>query len=41
MSGIRILSFRGIANATLHTFGQALCKRLMDMNPMMRKFMGG
>jgi len=35
------LSFSGIVDSTLHTFGQAFCKRLMDMNPMMRKFMGG
>ena len=34
-------SFRGIADATLHAFGQDFCKMLMDMNPMLRKFMGG
>ncbi len=35
------LSFRGIENSTLHGFGQVFSKKLMDMNPMLRKFMGG
>ncbi len=37
----RNTSFRGNANATLYAFGQDFCKMLMDMNPMLRKFMGG
>ena len=37
----KIQSFRGIENSTLHGFRQAFFKRLMDMNPMLRKFMGG
>ena len=34
-------SFRGISDFTLHGFGQVFSKKLMGMNPMLRKFMGG